>query len=142
MFDACMQRYRSQDAVIMAAAVGDFRPIERAGKKIKKTGESLTLRLEKNPDILAEMGKEKNSTLVVGFAAETDELISNAAQKLKAKNVDLMVANDVTKPGAGFDSDTNIVTLLTPNGKAEPLPKMSKDEVAHRILDKILDLRS
>ena len=142
MFDACLARHRSVDTVIMAAAVGDFRPTEVAAKKIKKTEDALNLTLEKNPDILAAMGKEKNSTLIVGFAAETDELIANAEKKLKAKNVDLMVANDVSKPGAGFNSDTNIVTLLTPDGKKEAIPRMSKDLVAHRILDKILTIAS
>ncbi len=141
MFDACMERYRSMDTVIMAAAVGDFRPTEVAATKIKKNGDPLTLTLEKNPDILAAIGKEKNSTLLVGFAAETDDLLANAEKKLKSKKVDLMVANDVTKPGAGFDSDTNIVTLLTPDGKAEELPQMTKEEVAHKILDKILQLK-
>ena len=96
----------------------------------------------KNPDILAEMGKKKGTAFLVGFAAETENLLANAQQKLKTKNIDLMVANDVTQPGAGFETNTNIVTLLCRNGKSEKLPRMSKELLAHKILDKISALQS
>ena len=99
------------------------------------------LSLEKTGDILKALGENKGDRILVGFAAETDNLLANARKKLKAKKVDLMVANDVTKPGAGFDGDTNIVTLLVPDGKAVKLPKLSKAQVAHRILDKVIELK-
>lgn len=142
MFAETMKRYVSVDTVVMAAAVGDFCSPATASKKIKKKKEPLTLSLVKTPDILEKIGKERGSAFLVGFAAETDNLLANARKKLKAKKIDLMVANDVTKPGAGFDEDTNIVTLLVPDGKAVTLPKLSKIQVAHKIFDKIMELKS
>jgi len=142
MFEESIKRYKSMDIVIMAAAVSDFRPAQPFLKKIKKSKESLTISLIKTPDILEEMGREKGSSFLVGFAAETENLLTNARKKLKRKNIDLMVANDVTKPGAGFEGDTNIVTLVTSKKKSERLPKLSKDQVAHRILDKIVELKA
>lgn len=142
MFESCMRRCQSMDVVVMTAAVADYRPQQFSSVKIKKTEDSLSLTLEKNPDILAAMGNVKGSTFLVGFAAETDDVITHAQHKLRAKNADLMVANDLTKPGAGFNSDTNIVTLLTPDGAVETLPQMSKENVAHKILDKIRELRA
>ena len=124
--------------IVKAAAVADYRPAERAGQKIKKgRGEQLTLVLEKNPDILAELGRRKGQRVLVGFAAETADLLANAGKKLQEKNLDLIVANDVTEPGAGFDGDTNIVRLLARDGEVEELPQLSKIEVAHRLLDRI-----
>jgi len=130
------------DTVIMAAAVADYRPAEFSPKKIKKEKNNLTIAVVKNPDILAEMGKKKGTAFLVGFAAETEDLLANAQQKLQTKNVDLIIANDVTQPGAGFETDTNIVTLLCRNGKSEKLPQMSKESLAHKIFDKIKALES
>jgi len=141
MFEAAIKQYKSMDIVIMAAAVSDFSPAKPSSKKIKKK-DQLTLSLVKTPDILEEMGKEKGSAFLVGFAAETENLITNAQKKLKVKNIDLMVANDVTQPGAGFESDTNIVTLLTPEGKSEKLPKLTKGQLAHKIFDQVMALKS
>jgi phosphopantothenoylcysteine decarboxylase / phosphopantothenate---cysteine ligase len=128
--------------VIKAAAVADYRPAQRAGGKIKKgKTEALTLSLEKNPDILAELGEMKEGRLLIGFAAETSDLLAHAQRKLQEKNLDMIVANDVTVPGAGFEVDTNIVRLLYADGRSEELPQLRKDELAHRLLDRILCLR-
>ncbi|PLX95093.1 MAG: bifunctional phosphopantothenoylcysteine decarboxylase/phosphopantothenate--cysteine ligase CoaBC [Desulfuromonas sp.] len=127
--------------LIKAAAVADYRPREVAEGKIKKgEGESLMLELVKNPDILAQLGAKKGNRLLVGFAAETDDLLANARKKLTAKNLDLIVANDIAQPGAGFDVDTNIVRLLTPDGDVEALPLLAKSEVATILLDRIASL--
>jgi phosphopantothenoylcysteine decarboxylase/phosphopantothenate--cysteine ligase len=142
MFDAAIKQYSAMDTVIMAAAVADYRPSAFSPNKIKKEKNNLTITMVKNPDILAEMGGDKGGVFLVGFAAETDNLLANAQQKLQKKNVDLIVANDVTQPGAGFATDSNIVTLLTRNGKPEKLPQMSKEFLAHKILDKILEIKA
>jgi phosphopantothenoylcysteine decarboxylase/phosphopantothenate--cysteine ligase len=132
--------------VIKAAAVADFRPAEPAARKIKKEalgeGEGLVLELVRNPDILAEVGRRKGSRIVVGFAAESEDLVAAARRKLERKNCDLVVANDVSRPGAGFDGDTNAVVLVWPGGQLEELPLLSKAEVAAQILDRIEKLRS
>jgi phosphopantothenoylcysteine decarboxylase/phosphopantothenate--cysteine ligase len=141
MQQAVMECYPSATIVIMAAAVADYRPAHMATQKIKKGSRSLTLELERNPDIAAELGRQKGDHLLVGFALETEELIANAQKKLKGKNCDLIVANDVTQEGAGFATDTNIVTLIDRTGKIEPLPLMTKDEVATIIFDRILALK-
>ena len=128
--------------IVKAAAVADYRPRQRAAEKIKKGEEAaLSLELEKNPDILAELGKGKGDRLLVGFAAETGDLIANARQKLTSKHLDLIVANDVTQEGAGFDADTNIVRFLYPDGRVEDLPKLAKLEVANRLLDRLAAMR-
>ncbi len=127
---------------IFAAAVADYRPAEAHGEKIKRNKEPLIIHLEPTPDILAEAARSKGDCLIVGFAAETDHVAENARKKLAAKNADLIVANDVTAEGAGFDHDTNIVTLFSRDGRDLPLPKLSKSEVAQRILDEVLRLRS
>jgi len=138
-----VQRHFSDASVgIFAAAVADYRPVETDWRKIKRSKEPLTIRLEPNPDILASVAVEKGSRLVVGFAAETDHVAENARKKLTAKNADLIVANDVTAEGAGFDLDTNVVTLLARDGRDLALPKMTKREVAERILDEVVRLRS
>ena len=132
-----------QDIVIQAAAVADYRPVQVSKTKIKKkAGEPITLQLTENPDIAKAIGgiKKKHQTFV-GFAAETDHVKKNAEAKLSAKNLDLIVANDVTRPGAGFNADTNIVTLIT-RDSSEDLPMMSKRKVAEAILDKILSIRT
>lgn len=140
MHQATMACYPAATIVIMAAAVADYRPARVATEKIKKDS-SLTLELERNPDIAAELGRQKGDRLLIGFATETEELIANAQRKLKKKNFDLIVANDVTQKGAGFATDTNIVTLIDRTGKVEPLPLMTKDEVATIVFDRILALK-
>ena len=138
MRDAVMARAAAATVIIKAAAVADYRPVDPSAQKIKKgQSEEMTLRLEKNPDILAELGRTKGDRFLVGFAAETADLLANARTKLQEKNLDLIVANDVTQTGAGFDVDTNIVRLLFRDGSLEELPQMSKDEVAQRLLDRI-----
>jgi phosphopantothenoylcysteine decarboxylase / phosphopantothenate---cysteine ligase len=127
--------------VIMAAAVADFRPAEPQSQKIKKQNIS-EIKLARTHDILAEIAaRRRPDQLVVGFAAETDHVLENAAAKLASKSLDLMVANDVTQDGAGFEVDTNIVTLLFPGGRRQSLEKMSKFDVANRILDEVVELR-
>ncbi|OHB32548.1 MAG: phosphopantothenoylcysteine decarboxylase [Desulfuromonadaceae bacterium GWC2_58_13] len=142
MRDAVMARLAEATVVIKAAAVADYRPTKRAEHKIKKGQEAeLELILEKNPDILAELGQCKTTQLLVGFAAETTELVENARKKLETKNLDLIVANDVSRSDAGFDVDTNAVRLLYRDGSSEELPLLSKDEVARQLLDRIAKLR-
>lgn len=138
MRDAALNAFQDADIVIKAAAVADYRPEKRTGAKIKKTDVSLNLKLVRNPDILAEMGRRKGDRFVVGFAAETDELVGNAAKKLQEKNLDMIVANDITREGAGFGVDTNIVKILDRNGGVEDLPLMGKDELAEALLDRIV----
>ncbi len=128
------------DVVIKAAAVADYRVADRAGQKLKKTADSLTLELEKNPDILAELGRNKGERLLVGFAAETENLLEHAGEKLKKKNLDMIVANDVSRSDAGFDVDTNAVRILSADGQIEALELMSKVEVADTLLSRIADL--
>ncbi len=128
------------DVVIKAAAVADYRPVDRSVQKMKKTADKLTLKLEKNPDILAELGQKKGELVLVGFAAETERLLVHAAEKLQKKNLDLIVANDITRDGAGFDGDTNIVKFLSADGQVEELEQMSKKEVARQLLDRVVPL--
>ena len=141
MLKAVQARFPASSIAIFAAAVADYRPAEPATAKMKRTKDPLTIRLEPNPDILATMAKEKGERVVVGFAAETDHVAENARKKLTAKNADLIVANDVTAEGAGFDVDTNIVTIFSRDARDLPLPRMTKTEVAQRILDEVLRLR-
>ena len=136
MRQAVLNEYDSASAVIMAAAVADYRVENPQMQKIKKTGDTLTLELVKNPDILLELGQKKQKQILIGFAAETQTVEANAIEKLKKKNLDMIVANDVTAEGAGFGVDTNIVTMITSNG-ATPYPKMSKVEVAEVILNEV-----
>jgi phosphopantothenoylcysteine decarboxylase/phosphopantothenate--cysteine ligase len=138
---AVSERAADATAIVMAAAVADYRPAAAMTHKIKRAEEKLTLELEPTPDILAELGRRKGHQILVGFAAETGNLSENARAKLKNKVADMMVANDVTQEGAGFDTDTNIVTLFLRDAREIPLPKMSKFDVANRILDQILLLR-
>ena len=138
---AVHERASQANVVIMAAAVADYRPAATMRQKIKRAGEGLTLELEPTPDILAELGRKKGGQILVGFAAETDRIAENARAKLERKGADMIVANDVTQEGAGFDGETNIVTLFPRDAPEIPLPKMSKFEVANRILDQVLLLR-
>ena len=141
MHDEIMHHYEDCHIVIMTAAVADFRPQDRLEQKIaKRANGSYVLELEKNPDILKELGKKRGHHILVGFAAETSEFMENAEVKLKEKNLDLIVANDVTQPGAGFGVDTNIVKILDASGKVRKLPLLSKEEVADIILDQIVRL--
>ena len=143
MRKAITHRLAWSDTVIMAAAVADFRPARPSASKIKKQRGPVThLELETTDDILRELSERRTSQLLVGFAAETEDLLAHAREKLHAKGVDLLVANDVTAAGSGFGSDTNRVVLLSPNGTAEELPLLSKRDVADRILDRMLTLQT
>jgi len=137
MHKAVMENYKKAKIIIKAAAVADYRPKEISGQKLKKTKESLTVEMKTNPDIIEEIGKNKEGRIVVGFAMETQNLLANAREKLKKKNMDLIVANDVCKEGAGFQSDTNIVTIIDKKGKTETLKKMTKLEAADEILNRV-----
>jgi phosphopantothenoylcysteine decarboxylase/phosphopantothenate--cysteine ligase len=137
MFEAVVGRYDQVDAVIKAAAVADFRPRQKSGQKLKKQVVSPVLELERTPDILSYLGEHKSRQVLVGFAAETENLLENAGSKLRQKNLDLVVANDLTEPGAGFGVDTNLVTLLYSSGEIIKLPVLSKKEVAGILLDKV-----
>jgi phosphopantothenoylcysteine decarboxylase/phosphopantothenate--cysteine ligase len=136
MREAVMERFKASTVIIKSAAVADFRPATQADNKIKKKGGPLVLTLERNPDILAEIGKMKGGRILIGFAMESEDLVANAAAKLKKKNLDLIIANDVKQSGAGFQTDTNIVKILDRKGEIETLPLMDKMQVAERILDR------
>jgi len=140
MHDAVLAKLTAATVVIKAAAVADYRPKQVAGRKIKKDEAVPQVTLEPTPDILAEVGKRKGRRILVGFAAETEDLVENARRKLQRKNLDLMVANDVSQPGAGFDADTNAVKILDAQGKVEELPLQSKRSVADRVLDRVVGL--
>jgi phosphopantothenoylcysteine decarboxylase/phosphopantothenate--cysteine ligase len=144
MRDAILPVCDDADALVMAAAVADFYPVETAAQKIKKTGDQLSLELNRTPDILVEIARLREAgcgpKVVVGFAAETEDLLTNAREKLKRKGLDLIAANDVSAADAGFAVDTNRVTLLSADGGAESLPLMTKDEVAHEIWDRLRQL--
>jgi phosphopantothenoylcysteine decarboxylase/phosphopantothenate--cysteine ligase len=141
MHRAAAKVFAEASIAIMAAAVADYRPAASAGKKMKRGKEPVSVQLEPTADILATLAKDKGERFVVGFAAETEQVAENARKKLVAKNADLIVANDVTAEGAGFDIDTNIVTLFSRDGRDVPLPKLTKAEVAERILDEVVRLR-
>jgi len=140
MRDAVLSQFAASDIVIKAAAVADYRPQTVCTDKIKKSSATLHLVLEKTPDILFELGQLKTRQILVGFAAESQQLLAFAQEKLTKKNLDMIVANDITVPGAGFNVDTNIVKLLYRDGHMEELPKMSKEQLAGIILDKIQKL--
>ena len=142
MLDACLEAYEAVDIVIKAAAVADYRPRDVADQKIKKkTDDALTIVMDKNPDILKTLGARKTHQVLVGFAAETQNLLANAREKVQKKNLDMIVANDVTAAGAGFNSDTNIVKFLFANDDVQELAQMAKTDVANRILDEALRIR-
>jgi phosphopantothenoylcysteine decarboxylase/phosphopantothenate--cysteine ligase len=140
MKEAVMAHLKASTIVIKAAAVADYRPANRLASKMKKQTGPLTLSLERNPDIIAEIGKKKGKRILVGFAVETENLIENARAKLVDKNMDLIVANDVTQAGAGFGYDTNIIRILDRNGGQVELPIMDKIAAADRILDRVKDI--
>src|SRR5436190_1972354 len=144
MADAVRNELQNATIFIAAAAVADYRPAKQAAQKIKKNSESLTLELERTPDILAQASATRHEgLLVIGFAAETENLVANAQIKLRSKNLDIVVANDVTLANSGFDSDTNTINIIT-RGDNEPLglPPMSKAAAANKVLDAIVRLRS
>ncbi|KZS47852.1 phosphopantothenoylcysteine decarboxylase [Paenibacillus glucanolyticus] len=134
MYEAVLRVFENSDIVVKAAAVADYRPAEVAASKIKKRGETMTLELVKTTDILESLGRRKISQFLIGFAAETDSVEQFAQEKLKRKNCDLIVANDVTQEGAGFGTDTNSVHIFDAEGLVLQLPVMSKEEVALRLL--------
>lgn len=142
MRDAVRRYFPETTLLIMAAAVADYRPRRRADQKLKKDASALFLELEPTPDILSDVCHERGNRIVAGFAAETEDVLNRARAKLERKGLDLIVANDVTQEGAGFDLDTNIVTLMDAHGETTALPKLSKDEVAERILDAIVKLKA
>ena len=137
MYEAVLENLDENDVVIKSAAVADYKPKNYSNKKIKKSDDDLVIELDRNKDIAQEIGKIKNNKILVGFAAETNDLIENASLKIKKKNLDFIVANDLTKEGAGFGVDTNIVKIIDKEGNITEYPKMKKDEVANVILDKI-----
>ena len=142
MRQAVLASSSQYDVIIKAAAVSDYRPKAKAKQKIKKEEENQTLELVKNPDILAELGSMKVDfpRVLVGFSAETEDLTDNARQKLEKKNLDMIVANDVSREDAGFDSDTNLVKVMYRDGHVEEFPLMTKIEVADQLLGRIRDL--
>jgi phosphopantothenoylcysteine decarboxylase/phosphopantothenate--cysteine ligase len=142
MRDAVVKEFATATAVVMAAAVADYRPVVTADRKIKRGKGPIELRLEPNPDIVKELGQNKDGKVLIGFAAETEDLTANAAKKLREKNLDMIVANNVAESGSGFDGDTNIATILDCTGASQSLPLMSKDELADRIYDHYLALKN
>lgn len=137
MYETVLAHFPETDIIIKTAAVADYRPKSVASQKLKKKTDTLVIELKKTVDILAELGKRKNQQFLVGFAAETENIEENAKEKLRKKNLDLIVVNDVTQEGAGFGVDTNIVTIYRKNGTKLALPKMSKTRVARVILEEI-----
>jgi phosphopantothenoylcysteine decarboxylase/phosphopantothenate--cysteine ligase len=141
MHEAVLREFEQADLLVMAAAVADFAPVQPVASKIKReavTGGSLMLELKPNPDILKAVGPVKRGRLVVGFALETEAEEENARRKLVSKSLDLIVMNNPTREGSGFGGDTNVVTLLAPDGTVERLPRMPKIQVAHAILDRVV----
>lgn len=137
MYDEVTTNLDDNDVIIKSAAVADYKPANYYDKKIKKSDDDLYLKLERNKDIAKEIGKLKKDKILVGFAAETDDIIENAKSKVIKKNMDFIVANDLTKEGAGFSVDTNIVKIIDKEGDITDYPIMKKEEVANIILDKI-----
>ena len=135
-----MSIFPEADVLLMAAAVSDYRPTQAEIRKIKRAQEEMQFHLTQNPDILKQVAPLKNKQIVVGFAAETHDLEAEARRKMREKHLDLIVANDVNRPDSGFQVDTNEVTLIPRQGEALPLPLLSKEEVAAKILDRVVDL--
>jgi len=142
MREAVMDHYRGKDVVIKAAAVSDYRPLNKAKEKQKKKAGQTIVKMIPTPDILAELGKDKGDSILVGFAAETTDHVANALDKIKKKNLDLIVLNDVSKDDRGFAVETNEVRMIDSKGNEEVVPLTSKDEVADKILDRIKYLQT
>ncbi len=140
MFAAVQQQFSAADVVIKSAAVADYRPKHAAAQKIKKSDGDMVLELERNPDILAWLGAHKEKQILVGFAAETNDIQQNAMRKLKQKQVDFIAANDLTEQHSGFGKDTNRIVLYSADGSVTPLPVLSKEQVADKILDQVLQV--
>lgn len=140
MYDAVMSRAKDQDIIIKAAAVADYRPAAVAEEKIKKTDGSAEITLERTKDILAALGEQKGDTILCGFSMETEHMLENSRKKLTKKNLDMIVANNLKQQGAGFGTDTNIITMITAE-KETQLEKMSKEEAAGRLLEELLKIR-
>ncbi len=140
MYEAVLDNLDENQVIIKSAAVADYKPKSYCNKKIKKNDDDLVISLDRNKDIAYEIGKIKNDKILVGFAAETNDLIENAKNKVKKKNLDFIVANDLTKEGAGFGVDTNIVKIIDKDGIISEYPIMKKEEVANVILDKVKSL--
>jgi len=141
MYQAVMDAYAKATVIIKAAAVADYRPKSEALEKIKKDQGLTGIELTRNPDIIAAVGAKKKKGILVGFAMETEDLLANARRKLIRKNMDMIVANNLREAGAGFKTDTNIITMIDRNGKTIALDKMTKKDAAHRILDHIKTLK-
>jgi phosphopantothenoylcysteine decarboxylase/phosphopantothenate--cysteine ligase len=137
MYRAVMEHYEKATVIIKAAAVADYRPKAEAREKIKKDRGIPGIELTRNPDIIAAIGAKKRKGILVGFAMETQDLLANARQKLLKKNMDMIVANSLREEGAGFETDTNIITIIDRNGKTIVLEKMTKIDAAHKILDHV-----
>jgi phosphopantothenoylcysteine decarboxylase/phosphopantothenate--cysteine ligase len=140
MAQAVFESFATSDIVVKAAAVGDYRPSERQAQKLKKDKEEWVLALTKTTDILSELGRKKEHQVLVGFAAESENLWENAKKKLEAKSLDLIIANDISESGSGFASDVNRVVLIDIQGGQEQLPLLPKKEVAAKVWDKIEQL--
>lgn len=139
MREAVLSYWKDCQIIIKAAAVADYRPKERHSEKIKKQSGEMVIELTRNPDILAELGQNKQDKILIGFAAETEKVLTSAGEKVRNKNLDFIVANDVTCEGAGFACETNIVSFVFPDGKIKELGKMSKDDVARAIFREIIN---
>ena len=139
MYQAVTTRAKEQDIIIKAAAVADYRPATVAEEKIKKTENAASIKLERTRDILAALGEDKGKTCLCGFSMETENMLENSRKKLKKKNLDMIVANNLKVEGAGFGTDTNVITILTEEKELE-LPQVSKEEAANRILDELIEL--
>jgi phosphopantothenoylcysteine decarboxylase/phosphopantothenate--cysteine ligase len=142
MREAVVKEFAECTVLVMAAAVADYHVAAVPDRKIKRAKGPLELRLEPNPDILKELGAMKDGKLLIGFAAETEDLAANAERKLREKNLDMIVANDVSQEGSGFDGDTNIATLIDRTGATRALPLMTKDELSDQILDHLLAFKT
>jgi phosphopantothenoylcysteine decarboxylase / phosphopantothenate---cysteine ligase len=140
MYQAVIDNYEKYTVIIKAAAVADYRPKLIASGKIKKDDTLRSIELTRNPDIIAEVGKNKKNIILVGFAMETEDLLANAQEKLKKKNMDLIIANSLREEGAGFQTDTNKITIIDREGEVQSLPLMTKIEAAEKILEKIAGL--
>lgn len=140
MYQAVLARAEEQDMIIKAAAVADYRPAETANEKIKKTETEAQLKLEKTTDILAELGKHKGNTILCGFSMETEHMLENSRKKLEKKNLDMIAANNLKQEGAGFGTNTNVLTLITKEGERQ-LDLMSKEEAANCLLEELLAIK-
>jgi phosphopantothenoylcysteine decarboxylase/phosphopantothenate--cysteine ligase len=140
MYRACLDRFEETDVAFLNAAVADWRPAEVSPEKVKKSGVARHIEVEPTPDIAAELGRKKGSQTLVLFAAETDQVVENAMDKLTAKQADIVVGNLVGRPGTGFDSETNEASIITRAG-VEPLIRMTKDELATIVIDRVVALR-